>query len=117
MRVCLRMVVEGALRDLFVMCGLDLPQELTRIIEGWKAENYLGMVQECNMMFEELENAPSFGILLFLDVRVEALLEATVEHLENRISFDLAVLFHQHSGGDRCHLRDLQFEVLRDRLE
>ncbi|AEW43634.1 E4Orf3 [Chimpanzee adenovirus Y25] len=117
MRVCLRMPVEGALRELFIMAGLDLPQELIRIIQGWKNENYLGMVQECNMMIEELENAPAFAVLLFLDVRVEALLEATVEHLENRVTFDLAVIFHQHSGGERCHLRDLHFEVLRDRLE
>ncbi|AGV32788.1 E4 control protein orf3 [Human mastadenovirus B] len=116
MRVCLRMVVEGALRELFLMCGLDLQEEMTRLIQGWKDENYLGMVQECNMMIEELEHAPSFAVLLFLDVRVEALLEATIEHLENRIVFDLAVIFHQHSGGERCHLRDLHLEILRDRL-
>ncbi|UZE91174.1 E4 control protein E4orf3, partial [Human adenovirus 40] len=34
-----------------------------------------------------------------------------------RIFFDLAVIFHQRSGGERCDLRDLHFGSLYNRLE
>ena len=117
MKVCLIMKVEGALWELYHMCGVDLHQQFVEIIQGWKNENYLGMVNECNLMIDEIDGGPAFNVILMLDVRVEPLLEATVEHLENRVGFDLAVCFHQHSGGERCHLRDLRFTIHRDRLE
>ncbi|ALE30311.1 ORF3 [Simian adenovirus 8] len=116
MKLCLRLQVEAALRELFNMRGLNLITCCNDIIREWKNENYLGMVQSCSLMVEEFEDG-SFAVLLFVEVRVEALVEAVVDHLDNRLTFDLAVIYHQNSGGDRCHLRDLHFEVLRDRLE
>ncbi|ALE30416.1 ORF3 [Simian adenovirus 16] len=116
MKVCLRMQVEGALTDLFQMHGLDLQTCCVNILREWKNENYMGMVQSCSLMIDENEDH-GFALLLFTELRVEALLEAIVDHLDNRMCFDLAVMYHQHSGGDRCHLRDLHFEVLQDRLE
>lgn len=116
MMVCLRMAIEGALYQLFQMRGVNLQDLCCNIVREWRAENYLGMVQNCHVIVEEFEQ-DAFALLVFLDVRVQALLEAVVDHLENRIQFDLAVIFHQRTGGDRCHLRDLRFAVLHDRLE
>ncbi|AGK27157.1 E4 ORF3 [Baboon adenovirus 3] len=116
MMVCLRMSIEGALVQLFQMRGVNLQELCCDIVREWRAENYLGMVQNCSVIIEDFEH-DAFALLVFLDVRVQALLEAVVDHLENRIHFDLAVLYHQRTGGDRCHLRDLHFVTLRDRLE
>lgn len=116
MKVCLRMVVDNSLRDLFHLQNLDLQAVCTDIVRAWKAENYLNMVQNCSLMIEEHEDR-GFTLLVFLEIAVQALLEAVSEHLENRLMFDLAVIYHQRSGGDRCHLRDLRCETLLDRLE
>lgn len=116
MKMCLRMAVEGALSELFELHGGNLQTTLTDILREWHAENYLGIVQSCSVMFEDFENN-AFALLVFLEVRVPALVEAVIGDLENRIVFDLAVNFHQLSGGDRCHLRDLHFDPLFDRLE
>lgn len=110
------MAVEGALNQLFEMHGAHLQEILTNVLREWQAENYLGVIQECSVMFEEFENH-AFAMLVFVQVRVPALLEAVIENLENRLFFDLAVIFHQRSGGDRCYLRDLHFDPLFDRLE
>ncbi|ALE30488.1 ORF3 [Simian adenovirus 17] len=116
MRVCLRMAVEGALSDLFERHGVNLQEVFTQILREWKEENYLGVIQSCSLMFEDFEEN-AVAALVFLEVRVAALLEAVIGHLENRIMFDLAVIYHQRSGGDRCHLRELHFDPLFDRLE
>lgn len=116
MMVCLRMSIEGALSELFQMHGMDLQNICRDIIREWRNENYLGIIQSCNLMIEEFENH-AFALLVVVQVRVQALLEAAIDSLENRIVFDLAVKFHQGSGGDRCHLRDLHFDPLADRLE
>ncbi|AFG19611.1 E4-3 [Simian adenovirus 6] len=115
MRVCLRMHVESALSELFAMAGLDLQGIILQIITDWKRENYLGLIDDCAAMIDPGENR-AFVLLVFLNVRVEDLIPAVVNHLENRLMFDLAVMFHQETQ-DRCHLRDLVFEVLRDQLE
>ncbi|AUG71876.1 E4orf3 [Rhesus adenovirus 66] len=116
MMVCLRMAIEGALSELFNMHGMNLQTICRDIIREWRNENYLGIVQSCSLMIEEFDNN-AFALLVFVEVRVQALLEAAIDSLENRIMFDLAVKFHQGSGGDRCHLRDLHFDPLLNRLE
>nr|APD78448.1 ORF3 [Simian adenovirus 13] len=116
MKVCLRMYIEGALWELFNAHGMNLEVLLVEIIRDWKNENYLGMVQNATLAIEHLQGQ-AFAILLFVEVRIADLINATVENLENSIVFDLAVRYHQGSGGDRCHLRDLHFAVLPDRLE
>lgn len=115
MKVCLRLAVEGALVDLFNMAGVNLRRVLIQIISEWKRDNYLGVITECSMMIHEAEHH-ALCVLVFVDVRVDDLLQAVVNHLENRLLFDLAVLYHQETG-ERCHLRDLVFEVLNDQLE
>ena len=116
MKYCLRMAVEGALTELFNIHGLNLQNQCVQLIQQWKNENYLGMVQSGSLMIEEFHDN-AFALLLFVEIRAVALLDAVVEHLENRLQFDLAVIFHQHSGGDRCHLRDLRIQILADRLD
>lgn len=115
MKVCLRLPVEGALVDIFSMAGLNLRQIIIQIIGDWKRDNYLGVVQECSLMIHELDHN-ALCVMVFVDCRVNDLLQAVVNHLENRLIFDLAVLYHQETG-ERCHLRDLLFEVLNDQLE
>ncbi|APG53821.1 E4 ORF3 [simian adenovirus 55] len=115
MKACLRLAVEGALVELFAMAGLNFREMLINIIREWKRDNYLGVITECSMMIHEEQNHVMTA-MVFVDVRVDDLLQAVVNHLENRIMFDLAVSFHQETG-DRCHLRDLVFEVLHDQLE
>lgn len=116
MKVCLRMAVEGALTQLFRMHGANLHEIFTDLVRGWKAENFLGVIESCSLMFEEFED-DAFAVLVFVDVRLPALMEAVIGDLENRVCFDLAVIFHERSGGDRCHLRDLHFDTLFDRVE
>ncbi|AEF59069.1 E4 orf3 [Simian adenovirus 20] len=115
MRVCLRMLVESALSELFIMAGMELQGVMLQIIRDWKQENYLGLIDDCAAMIDPGENR-AFVLLVFLNVRVRDLIPATVSDLENRLIFDLAVMFHQETQ-DRCHLRDLSFEVLHDQLE
>ena len=116
MKVCLRMTVEGALNKLFELHGASLQEILMDVLRGWQAENYLGIIQDCSLMFEDFEEN-AFAMFVFLEVRVPALVEAVIGNLENRIFFDLSVIFYQRSGGERCDLRDLHFGWLYNRLE
>lgn len=109
------MQVESALAELFMMAGMELQGIMLRIIREWKRENYLGLIDDCAVMIDPGENR-AFTLLIFLNVRVRDLVPAAVSDLENRLMFDLAVMFHQETQ-DRCHLRDLNFEVLHDQLE
>ncbi|AEK98473.1 E4 ORF3 [Titi monkey adenovirus ECC-2011] len=92
---------------------------LTGIVNGWKQENELQQIDECSMYcFEDNDlNPQKVTFLIYLKLHLPALVDAVVSGLENRVHFDLAVTYHQHSGGRRCYLRDLQFEILDDLLQ
>ncbi|QOV03165.1 E4 orf3 [Human adenovirus 41] len=116
MKVCLRMTVEGALNKLFELHGASLQIILMDVLRGRQAENYLGVIQDCSLMFEDFEEN-AFAMFVFLEVRVPALSPPLLGNLKNYSHFDLAVIFYQRSGGERCDLRDLHFGWLYNRLE
>lgn len=118
-RVLLRMRAETALKELFDLAHLDFIDTVKDIIRAFLDENDLNQVERSSLfVVPGPGEQPLYDeILLHLEVRHPGLLEAVVASLENRLLFDLAVKFHEHSGGRRCYLRDLAFEVLEDQLE
>ncbi len=112
---CLVMKVEGALEQIFGMAGLDIRDLLRQILNRWREENYLGLVDAAGASI--LENQPDgFSFIVYCNLRAVCLLDAIKEHLRNAVVCALAVEFDRASGGERCHLIDLTFEELENIL-
>ncbi len=113
----LKMKVEGGLAQLFELVGGDLKEELVNIFSRWRDENYMGLVDSCGVFIIDHDRGGGFDVLLAVDFRGDFMLQALVQHLTNRVVCGLAVIFDRLSGGDQCHLIDLHFDIVEDRLE
>ncbi len=112
---CLMMKVEGALEQIFQMVGLDIRDLLRQILNRWRDENYLGLVDAAGGSI--LDNQPDgFSLIVYCNLRAVCLLDAVKEHLRNAVICALAVEFDRASGGERCHLIDLVFEEVENFL-
>ncbi len=112
---CLRMKVEGALEQIFGMVHLNIRELLTGILQRWREENYLGLVDAAGASIVDMD-PDGFWLIIYVDLRAVCLLDAVREHLKNAVICSLAVEFDRASGGERCHLVDLDFEVLENIL-
>lgn len=116
--VCLKMLVEKALEELFHLAGLDFLDEFKTIVEAWKTENELQQLDALSLyVYEDHAQHPHHTVvLLYVKVHLPHMLETLAAGLENRLLFDLVVRYHQASRGRRCYVRDLAFEILRNQL-